>query len=110
MAGSAHSGDSVVTCWTLIQGAAAGEAKDRETFALLYEPVLRAYLGARWKHSPLLREMDDVVQDVFIECFKQGGALAGAGRRTRSGAFRAFLHGVVRNVAGLGEVLEVPER
>jgi len=33
MTGTDHGGESVVTCWTLIQGAAAGEAKDRETFA-----------------------------------------------------------------------------
>jgi len=95
--------DSETTCWTLIQGAAAGEAKDRETFALLYEPVVRAYLGARWKLSPLRYEMEDVVQDVFVECFKQGGALAAAEPRGRDGAFRGFLHGVVRNVAGRAE-------
>jgi RNA polymerase sigma factor (sigma-70 family) len=92
--------DAESTCWTLIRGAAAGSAKDRETFALLYEPVVRAYLGARWQQSPLLREMDDVVQDVFVECFKQGGALDRVEHRTRVGAFHAFLHGVVRNVAG----------
>jgi RNA polymerase sigma-70 factor (ECF subfamily) len=92
--------NSQATCWTLIHGAAGGNAKDRETFALLYEPVVRAYLGARWKLSPLGREMDDVVQDVFVECFKQGGALAAAEPRGRDGAFRAFLHGVTRNVAG----------
>jgi len=92
--------DAESTCWTLIRAAAGGSAKDRETFALLYEPVVRAYLGARWQQSPLLREIDDVVQDVFVECFKQGGALDRVEYRTRVGAFHAFLHGVVRNVAG----------
>lgn len=95
--------ESQVTCWTLIHGAADGDGKSRETFALLYEPVVRAYLGARWRLSPLRREMDDTVQDVFVECFKRGGALAIAEPQGRNGAFRAFLHGVVRNVAGRAE-------
>jgi DNA-directed RNA polymerase specialized sigma24 family protein len=59
------------TCWTIIRAAAAGSPGDREELA---------------------------GQEVFIECFRQGGALeaAGAGRVP---SFRAFLYGVVRNVA-----------
>ena len=46
----------------------------------------------------LLAERDDAVQEVFVECFRQGGAVeaAGSGRVT---SFRAFLYGVIRNVA-----------
>src|SRR6185437_2518113 len=38
----------------------------------------------------------------FVECFKQGGMLAHV-ERDRSGGFRAFLFGVVRNVARRSE-------
>jgi DNA-directed RNA polymerase specialized sigma24 family protein len=38
------------------------------------------------------------VQDVFIECFRQGGVLEAAGG-DRVPSFRAFLYGVVRNIA-----------
>jgi RNA polymerase sigma-70 factor (ECF subfamily) len=43
-------------------------------------------------------ELDDAVQEVFVECFKQGGVLERA-EPGRSGGFRPFLYGVVRNVA-----------
>jgi RNA polymerase sigma-70 factor (ECF subfamily) len=85
------------TCWTLIRGAAAGRAADRDTFARHYAPAVRAYLAARWRSAPLLADLDDAAQDVFLACFRTGGALAraDAGR----GGFRPFLYGVVRNVA-----------
>jgi DNA-directed RNA polymerase specialized sigma24 family protein len=86
------------TCWTVIRAAAAGSPSDREELARRYLSVVRAYLAARWGGSALLPERDDAVQEVFVECFRQGGALeaAGAGRVP---SFRAFLYGVVRNVA-----------
>jgi RNA polymerase sigma-70 factor (ECF subfamily) len=86
------------TCWTTIRAAAAGSPSDREELARRYLGVVRAYLSARWRGSALLPERDDAVQEVFLECFRQGGALeaAGAGRVP---SFRAFLYGVVRNVA-----------
>jgi RNA polymerase sigma factor (sigma-70 family) len=84
------------TCWTVIQAAAAGSAGDREDFARCYGPVIRAYLAARWCSSPCLEDLDDAVQEVFVECFKQGGVLA---RAERGRGFRPFLIGVVRNVA-----------
>ena len=34
------------TCWSLIHGAAAGDADDRAGFARRYAPVVRAYLGS----------------------------------------------------------------
>ena len=93
--------ESSLTCWTVIRAAAGGEADDRARFAERYEPAIRGYLGARWRSSPLLAEVDDATQEVFVECFKAGGALdrADPGR----GAFRAFLYGVTRNVARRAE-------
>ncbi|MCI0639181.1 MAG: sigma-70 family RNA polymerase sigma factor [Gemmataceae bacterium] len=88
----------VSTCWTVIQGAAAGQTEDREHFARRYAPVLQAYLAARWRGSPLKAELDDAVQEVFLECFKQGGVLQRVDR-DRPGGFRPFLYGVLRNVA-----------
>src|SRR4051794_16007086 len=84
------------TCWTLIRGAAAGDAAARDAFARHYAPAVRAYLAARWRGSPLLADLDDAAQDVFLACFRDGGALdrADAGR----GGFRPFLYGVARNV------------
>ncbi len=86
------------TCWTMIRAAAAGSPADREGLAQRYLGVVRAYLAARWRGSPLRDEIDDATQAVFVECFRQGGVLevAGAGRVP---GFRAFLYGVIRNVA-----------
>jgi RNA polymerase sigma factor (sigma-70 family) len=86
------------TCWTVIHAAAAGSAGDRAEFARRYGPVVRAYLASRWRWSPVQQELDDAVQEVFVECFKQGGVLERA-ERGRGDGFRAFLFGVVRNVA-----------
>ena len=86
------------TWWPVIRAAAAGSPADREELARRYLGVVRAYLDARWRGSALLPERDDAVQEVFVECFRQGGVLeaAGAGRVP---SFRAFLYGVIRNVA-----------
>jgi RNA polymerase sigma-70 factor (ECF subfamily) len=97
------------TCWTVIQAAAAGSPGDRQGFARRYGPVVRAYLAARWCASPCRRELDDAVQDVFVECFKQGGVLARADR-DRPGGFWPFLYGVVRHVALRMETARVRER
>ena len=90
--------DSRATCWTVVRGAAAGQERERDEFARRYLPIVRAYLGARWKDSPLRGDLDDTVQDVFVACFKAGGALEHADSRHPAG-FRAFFYGVVRNVA-----------
>ncbi len=85
------------TCWTLIRGAAAGSTADRDAFARRYAPVVRAALAARWRGTARAADLDDAVQDVFLACFREHGALdrADAAR----GGFRPFLAGVVRNVA-----------
>jgi RNA polymerase sigma-70 factor (ECF subfamily) len=86
------------TCWTVIQGAALGDPRARDDFARRYEPVVRAYLAARWRSSDHMQALDDAVQEVFVECFRQGGALDRL-EPDRPGGFRAFLYGVVRIVA-----------
>ncbi len=86
------------TCWTLIRAAAAGEPAEREELARRYLGVVRAYLAARWRGSRLREEPDDATQAVFVECFRQGGVLDAAGSGRVPG-FRAFLYGVIRNVA-----------
>ncbi len=86
------------TCWTLIEGAAEGDSAARAEFTSRYLPVVRAYLQARWRNRLSGEDLEDAVQEVFVECLREGGVLerAGAGRRQ---GFRAFLFGVVRNVA-----------
>jgi RNA polymerase sigma-70 factor (ECF subfamily) len=88
--------DGESTCWTVIEAAAGGSAPDREAFAVRYAAVVRAYLVARWRGSPHLADVEDAVQEVFVECFKRGGVLD---RAERGRGFRPFLYGVVRNVA-----------
>jgi RNA polymerase sigma factor (sigma-70 family) len=86
------------TCWTVIAAAAEGCAAQRAAFAQRYQRVIRAYLAARWRNTPYLQDLDDAVQEVFVACFQRDGFLARA-QRDRPGGFRAFLYGVVRNVA-----------
>jgi RNA polymerase sigma-70 factor (ECF subfamily) len=82
----------------VIRAAAEGDRPAREEFVRRYEKVVRACLGARWKASPLLQELEDAAQEVFLECFRPDGPLRRADP-ARDGGFRAFLGGVVRNVA-----------
>jgi RNA polymerase sigma-70 factor (ECF subfamily) len=89
---------NLTTCWTVIQSAAAGNQADRERFARLYAPVIKAYLVARWRKSAYLKELENAIQEVFLECFKQNGVLQRC-ERGRPGGFRAFLYGAVRHVA-----------
>jgi RNA polymerase sigma factor (sigma-70 family) len=86
------------TCWTVIRAAAAGSPADRDELARRYLGVVRAYLAARWRGSGLRADLDDATQEVFVECFRQGGVLEAAGA-ARVSSFRAFLYGVIRNVA-----------
>lgn len=45
-----------------------------------------------------MRDLDDAVQDAFVDCFRDDGAL-GRVDPERNVRFRTFLYGVVRNVA-----------
>jgi DNA-directed RNA polymerase specialized sigma24 family protein len=86
------------TCWTLIRAAAAGDEAARDRFARLYEPIARTYFGIRWRQSSALAALDDAVQDLFVECFKDDGVLEKMADAQLNG-FRGYFHGVLRNVA-----------
>jgi RNA polymerase sigma-70 factor (ECF subfamily) len=90
------------TWWTMVRGAAAGDAAARAAFAERYLPAVRAYLAARWRNGPLAGEIEDSTQEVFLECFREGGMLARV-EPSRPGGFRGYLYGVVRNVARRAE-------
>jgi DNA-directed RNA polymerase specialized sigma24 family protein len=86
------------TSWSLIEAAAAGSEAARTSFTDRYLPVVRAYLRARWSGTPLDGEVDDAVQEVFLDCFRQGGVLERA-EPGRGAGFRAYLFGVATKVA-----------
>jgi RNA polymerase sigma factor (sigma-70 family) len=90
------------TRWTIIRAAASGSIPDRDEFARRYASVIRAYLAARWRGRPLVNEIDDAAQDVFVECFRKDGPLRRADPDA-PGGFRAYLWGIVRNVARMVE-------
>ena len=52
----------------MIRGAAEGNAEDRDRFARRYLPVLRIYLRARWRGTPLapLLEEAGVLENTII--------------------------------------------
>ena len=86
------------TSWTLLYAAAAGGEGPRAEFVARYAPVVRAYLTARWRNATQLQDLDDAVQEVFLQCLKPDGLLERV-RADQQGGFRAFLYGAVRNVA-----------
>ena len=88
----------------MIRGAAAGEPEQRSLFVRSYAPVIRSYLRARWKSSSLLQEVDDAVQEVFLDCFKDGGVLDSA---DPARDFRPYLYGVARNAARRAETRRI---
>jgi RNA polymerase sigma factor (sigma-70 family) len=85
------------TCWSLVGRAATGDREARSRFGRVYQPLVRSFLHARWRRSPLLDELDDALQETFVECFRPDGALARAD--SGQGDFRGYLFGIVRNVA-----------
>jgi RNA polymerase sigma-70 factor (ECF subfamily) len=82
----------------MIADAAEGKANAWNEFVRRYRPVVRAYLSARWKQQPLQAYVEDAVQEVFVECLRSGGPLHRADR-SRASSFKAFLLGIVRNIA-----------
>ncbi|MEE2712734.1 MAG: sigma factor [Planctomycetota bacterium] len=98
----------------MVRDAARGDEGARGLFVSAYLGVVRAYLGARWRGARLIDRLDDAVQDVFLECFRDAGALERLDN-TRGSSFRTFLYGVVRNVGrryeervGLGREVNPP--
>jgi RNA polymerase sigma-70 factor (ECF subfamily) len=86
------------TCWTLILSAGAGDQTARTSFTQRYLPIVRGYLAARWRGTASIGDLDDAVQEVFVECLRTGGALVRAAPG-RGAGFRAFLYGVVQKTA-----------
>lgn len=82
----------------MVRGAASGDAAAKEDFGRLYLPLVRSFLASRWRWAPLRNDIDDASQEVFLECFRRGGALPRADSG-REGGFRAFLFGIVHHVA-----------
>lgn len=89
--------NSDTTCWDLIRAAASGDVAERERFVIWYQSPIRAYLIARWRGSRYMDFLDDAVQEVFAECFRSEGPLQRID--PEQGGFRAYLYGLVRNVA-----------
>ena len=90
--------DQSSTCWTMIRDAASGDAVSIDAFARVYEPVIRSFLRMRWQQSARQTDIEDAVQDVFLECLRPGGVLAKVELVQHVG-FRKYLFGVVRNIA-----------
>ncbi len=86
------------TCWTLIRDATDGDSAARDEFARLYQPIVRTFLRQRWRMAAGTLDLDDAIQDVFVDCLRADGALQRVDP-TQPGGFRPFLYGVVRNVA-----------
>jgi RNA polymerase sigma-70 factor (ECF subfamily) len=97
------------TCWTLIESAAAGDREAREEFARRYLPVVRAYLGARWRARLSPEELEDAQQEVFVDCLREHGVLERMQPGRRSG-FRPFLLGIVRTAALRAEAARARRR
>lgn len=90
------------THWSLVLGAACGDPQRRESFAETYAPVIRSYFAARWRLPADHERVADAVQEVFLQCFKEGGALQRVDPE-RSGGFRAYLYGVASKVSLMQE-------
>jgi RNA polymerase sigma factor (sigma-70 family) len=86
--------DTQDTVWAVIDRARRGDGEARSLFAHRYEPVVRAYFVARWRGTPLSGDVDDALQEVFVDFLN--GALDGVDPER---PFRPFLYGVARVVA-----------
>lgn len=59
---------------------------------------MQAYLHARWRGSPLISDIEDAAQEVFLACFRDNGVLNRADPDHPS-SFSSLLFSVTRNVA-----------
>ncbi len=84
------------THWSVVLGAAEGDDVARESFCRTYGRIIRAYLCARWRVRFDHDQVSEGVQEVFLECFKDRGALE---RVDPARPFRAFLYGVTAKTA-----------
>lgn len=85
--------------WQLARAAATGDEEARTQFWNRHVRAVHLWLWFRWRHSSLRGFVDDATQEVFLECFRPGGALAHLEVDKAAHGVVAFLRGVVRNVA-----------
>lgn len=85
------------TSWSLIDAAAEGEMAARDRFVRTYRPFIERALLARWGSRAEAMDVEDALQEIFLDCFRHEGALTRA--NPERGGFRAFLFGVTRHVA-----------
>lgn len=81
----------------MIARAAAGDAAARSKLAATCLPVIRSFLDLRWRATPLAHEVEDAVQEVFVECLRSEGVLSRAD--PSRGDLGGLLYGVACNVA-----------
>ena len=81
----------------MIHEAAQGNGPARSRFAQTYLPLVRSFFAGRWRGDRRAADIDDAIQETFVECFREHGPLARAEDTVRD--FRAYLFGVVRNIA-----------
>ncbi|MCA8968239.1 MAG: sigma-70 family RNA polymerase sigma factor [Planctomycetes bacterium] len=86
------------TCWHVVDRARHGDDDARGELASSYMAVVRAFLAKRWHSGPSSQLVDDALQEVFVDLYKEGGAL-GRFESAKGTSFRAFLFGVTKNVA-----------
>lgn len=95
------------TSWTTLRHAASGDHEARATFVRRYMPAVRAYLRSRWGGTVLAGYVDDTAQEVFVQFLRPGNLLDdGLERLDAFVSFRAYLRGLVRNVARMTERTE----
>ncbi len=85
------------TCWTKLKEAVVDDKK-RQAFTILYEPVLRTYLEARWKQPSLTGNILPAIQAIFDESYRQGRALEQIDSEAQ-GELRVFLYKIARAIA-----------
>ena len=103
-----ESAGSLLTRWSMVQGAVVGDRGAKDRFVETYADTVHRFFVRRWRGTALFDELDDAVQEVFVDCLGDRGALKRFRRHDRDGVvrrFRSFLFGVARTVA-----LRVEER
>ncbi|MEM8885029.1 MAG: sigma-70 family RNA polymerase sigma factor [Planctomycetota bacterium] len=83
---------------SLLDALRSGTKDGPDRFVAAYEPLLRAYLRARWAGGRYAGLLEDGVQEALLDCLRPGGAMerydpAGAAR------LRSYLYSVVRYTA-----------
>lgn len=86
------------TSWSVVFGTARGVPEAQVRFHERYEALIRAYLAARWRLDRAHERVANATQEVFLRCLAPGGALQRVDP-ARPAGFRAYLLGVVTNVA-----------